>query len=107
MNERNPFYNFSEKKEGKSDLNKAIKSLLATQINRMKAEESNSFLKKIDKYFDYLPNDFKTRLSIYFDNNLAQDSSLGQELKLELKNIIKNISDNVEIADYEIIDNKE
>jgi hypothetical protein len=91
-------------KVNKSDLNNALKDLLATQIKRLKVGENNIFLNNVGKYFDYLPTDFKDRLSIYFDNNLDQDSPLGQELYEELKNIIKNKDDKAVLADYEIID---
>lgn len=106
MNEKSFFKNLYQNKKGESDINRAIKNFLAVRIKRMKAEENNTFLKNIDAYFDDLPSDFKERLSIYFDNNLDQESSLGQELKEELKEIIKEKKNNVELADYEIIDNE-
>jgi|GEM_PF-3020627 hypothetical protein len=45
-------------KDSKSYLNKAVKDLLAIQIERMKVRENNIFLKNVDKYYDYLPTDF-------------------------------------------------
>jgi hypothetical protein len=97
--------NFKENiKDGKSDLNNALKELLTTKIERMKVKENNSFLENVDRYFDYLPIDFKNRLSIYMNNNLDQDSPLGQELYKELKDIIKSKDDKAVFADFEIID---
>jgi hypothetical protein len=98
--------NSIQNEESGSELNQTIKNLLTVQIKRMKVKESNDFLKNIDKYFDYLTTDFKKRLSIYFNNNLDQDSSLGKQLSNELKEIIKDKMNNVELADYEIIDNE-
>jgi hypothetical protein len=106
MNERFPFKNYGESNAIRPDLKQAIKDLLAVKIKRLKIEEDNLFIKNINKHFDDLPTDFKERLSIYFDNNLDQDSSLGQELKKELIEIIKDKKNNVELADYEIIDNE-
>lgn len=107
MNERFPFRNYSESNAIRHDLKQAIKDLLAVNIKRLEIEADTLFIKNVNKYFDDLPSDFKERLSIYFDNNLDQDSSLGKELKAELIKIIKNKTENVELADYEIIEDKE
>jgi hypothetical protein len=91
-------------KDRNPDLNDVLKELLATHIKRLKVRENSIFLKNLDTYYEYLPTDFKDRLSIYFDNNLDQYSPLGRKLNKELKEIIKNKDDKAVLAEYEIVD---
>jgi len=83
----------------------ALNQLIMTRLKREKLMIHNQFLREVYDNFDYLPEKFKKRFIIYVDNKLDQSSPLGQELRKELDEILKKKeNDDIELADYEIID---
>lgn len=100
------YYSFNSKLQKNnidSELSQTIRNLLDVKIKRLKVKESTDFLKDLNKYESYLTMSFKEKLKYFFENDLGLDSSLGLELKSELKEIKKYC--NAENADYEIVDN--
>lgn len=102
------FYSTEDKKKyikNHNEIDDALNQLMVTQLKRKKLEIDNKFLREASDNFDYLPINFKERFMLYLDNKLDQSSPFGQELRKELDEILKKRKlDEIELADYEVID---